>query len=163
MPSDNLVGEELLYALDAEANHHPGDLAGAAAIENRWLIGLGINPALVDIDDGSGLSQYDRISPHILATILAHDWNGPNRDVVLDALPVLGVRGDLHRVGAGTAAAGRVFAKGGSQMHMRGLAGYAATTTHGAAIVVIMVDDWLGADRDLDAFRGAVCARIVRD
>jgi serine-type D-Ala-D-Ala carboxypeptidase/endopeptidase (penicillin-binding protein 4) len=163
MPSDNLVGEELFYALDAALNHRPGGADGAVAIESAWLRGIGVDPATVEIADGSGLSQYDRITPRILATILRHDWNGPNREAVLDGLPVLGVRGDLRRVGSGTPVAGRVFAKGGSMMHVRGLAGYGATATHGAAVIVISVDDWLGADDDLDAFRAAFCGRIVRE
>jgi D-alanyl-D-alanine carboxypeptidase/D-alanyl-D-alanine-endopeptidase (penicillin-binding protein 4) len=163
MPSDNLVGEELFYALDAALNHHPGGPDGASAIERAWLRGLGVDPASVVIADGSGLSQYDRITPRILGTILRHDWNGPNRDAVLDGLPVLGVRGDLRHVGAGTPVAGRVFAKGGSMMHVRGLAGFGATADHGAAVIVISVDDWLGTDDDLDAFRAAVCERIVRE
>jgi D-alanyl-D-alanine carboxypeptidase/D-alanyl-D-alanine-endopeptidase (penicillin-binding protein 4) len=163
LPSDNLVGEELFYELDAALNHHAGAAGGAAQVENDWLRGVGVDPRALEIDDGSGLSQYDRITPRILATILRHDWNGPYHDIVLDALPVLGVRGDIGSIGRGTAAAGRVFAKGGSMFHIRGLAGYVATASHGTAVVVISVDDWLGDEADLDAFRAAFCSRIAGD
>jgi D-alanyl-D-alanine carboxypeptidase/D-alanyl-D-alanine-endopeptidase (penicillin-binding protein 4) len=162
LPSDNLVGEELLYDLDAEAHHRAGTAAGAIALETAWLRGIGVDPARLEIDDGSGLSQYDRITPRILATIARHDWNGPDRDIVLDALPVLGVRGDIRGFGAGSPAGGRVFAKGGSMSHVRGMAGYIATATHGTAVFALSVDDWLGSDGDLNAFRAAFCARIIR-
>ena len=162
LPSDNLVGEQLLYELDATLGAHPGATTGAVRIESDWLRGIGVDPAKLDIADGSGLSQYDRITPRILATILRHDWNGPYRETVLDALPVLGVRGDLRGIGRGTPAAGRVFAKGGSMSHVRGLAGYIATASHGTAIVALNVDDWIGDDDDLDAFRAAFCSRIIR-
>ncbi len=161
LPSDNLVGEQLFYELDAAINHRPGGATGAIAIENAWLRGIGVDPGLVEIVDGSGLSQYDRVTPRALATVLRHDWNGPYRDIVLDALPVLGSRGDIGGIGRGSPGAGRVFAKGGSMSHVRGLAGYVVTATHGTDVIVLSVDDWLGSDEDLDAFRAAFCSRIV--
>jgi D-alanyl-D-alanine carboxypeptidase/D-alanyl-D-alanine-endopeptidase (penicillin-binding protein 4) len=161
LPSDNLIAEELFHELDAATNHRPATAAGAAALERAWLHGIGIDPARLTIADGSGLSQYDRLDPAVLVGILTHDWNGPERDVVLDDLPIAGVRGDLRRFALGTPAAGRVFAKTGSMMHVRGLAGYVASKRHGAVVFALSVDDWLGNDDDLNAFRAAFCSRIV--
>jgi D-alanyl-D-alanine carboxypeptidase/D-alanyl-D-alanine-endopeptidase (penicillin-binding protein 4) len=161
LPSDNLIAEELFHELDAAANHRPATAGGAAAVERAWLREIGVDPAALTIADGSGLSQYDRINPSVLAAILVHDWNGPHRDVVLDALPIAGARGDLRRFGLGTSAAGHVFAKTGSMMHVRGLAGYVASARHGAVVFALSVDDWLGNDDDLNAFRAAFCSRIV--
>jgi D-alanyl-D-alanine carboxypeptidase/D-alanyl-D-alanine-endopeptidase (penicillin-binding protein 4) len=161
LPSNNLVGEELLHELDASINHRPASIDGAVPIERAWLRGIGVDPDALTIADGSGLSQYDRVTPRILATILAHDWNGPYRDIVLDALPIAGVRGDLRRFARGTPAEARVFAKTGSMLHIRGLAGYAASRAHGATIFVLSIDDWMGEDADLAAFRAAFCSRIV--
>jgi D-alanyl-D-alanine carboxypeptidase/D-alanyl-D-alanine-endopeptidase (penicillin-binding protein 4) len=161
LPSNNLIAEELLHELDAALNRRPATAAGGAEIERAWLRAVGVDPAALTIADGSGLSQYDRLTPRVLATILAHDWNGPERNVVLDALPIAGVRGDLRGFARGTAAAAHVFAKTGSMWHVRGLAGYAATRTHGTAIFVLSIDDWMGEDADLAAFRSAFCARIV--
>jgi D-alanyl-D-alanine carboxypeptidase/D-alanyl-D-alanine-endopeptidase (penicillin-binding protein 4) len=163
LPSDNLIAEQLFHELDAAATGRPATAAGAAGIERAWLTGIGVDPAALTIADGSGLSQYDRITPRILTTILAHDWSGPNRAVVLAALPVAGVRGDLRRFALGTPAAGRVFAKTGSMMHVRGLAGYLATRSHGAVIFALSVDDWMGTDADMARFRAAVCTRIVTE
>lgn len=163
LPSDNLVAEELLRELDAAAGQHAGTAAGGAALERTWLRGLGVDPGHLTIADGSGLSQYDRVTPRVLAAILFHDWHGPRRDVVLDALPIAGVRGDLRGTMLGTPAAGRVFAKTGSMSHVRGLAGYVATRSHGALIFVLSLDDWRGDDAGLAAFRAAFCSRLVRD
>jgi D-alanyl-D-alanine carboxypeptidase/D-alanyl-D-alanine-endopeptidase (penicillin-binding protein 4) len=161
LPSDNLIAEELFHELDAALDHRPATAAGAAEIERAWLRGIGVDPATLTIADGSGLSQYDRVTPRALAAILVHDWNGAYREDVLEALPVAGVRGDLRGFARGTPAEGRVFAKTGSMMHVRGLAGYVATRTHGAVVFALNVDDWMGTDADMAAVRAAFCSRIV--
>jgi len=108
------------------------------------------------------MSQYDRITPRDLVAVLQHDWSGPNRQLVLDSLPVGGARGTIEGI-AGTPAAGRVFAKTGSMMHVRGLAGYLATERHGAVTFAFNVDDWNGEYPSLAALRAQVLSRIVND
>ena len=161
IPSDNFVGELLLLDLCPERGE-----AGARACgldrERTWLRSIGVDPATTTLADGSGLSQYDRITPRDLVTILQHDWNGPNRQLVLDSLPIGGARGTIEGI-AGTPVAGRVFAKTGSMMHVRGLAGYLATERHGAVTFAFNVDDWIGDYPALAATRAAVLSRIVRD
>jgi D-alanyl-D-alanine carboxypeptidase/D-alanyl-D-alanine-endopeptidase (penicillin-binding protein 4) len=161
LPSDNLIAEELLREIDVAANARAGTREGGAALERAWLRSFGVDPATLTIADGSGLSQYNRVTPRALVAILLHDWRGSQRSVVLNALPVAGVRGDLRGAMTGTAAAGHVFAKTGSMMHVRGLAGYVATKTHGTVIFALSIDDWIGTDADLAAVRTAFCARLA--
>jgi D-alanyl-D-alanine carboxypeptidase/D-alanyl-D-alanine-endopeptidase (penicillin-binding protein 4) len=162
LPSDNLVGELLLKELGYATGGAPGSSAKGIAYEKAWMRTLGIDPATMTLADGCGMSQYDRVTPRDLVTILQHDWNGPYRSIVLDALPVGGSRGTIEGI-AGTLAAGRVFAKTGSMMHVRGLAGYLATERHGAVTFAFSVDDWNGAYPDLAQLRAAVLSRIVGD
>jgi PBP4 family serine-type D-alanyl-D-alanine carboxypeptidase len=162
-PSDNLIAEQLLRELDVAANVRAGIAAGAVVLEQAWLGRLGIDPATATLVDGSGLSQYDRITPRALAAILAYDWSGANRSVVLDALPVAGVSGTLRDRMRGTPAEGHVFAKTGTMSHVRSLAGFVATRSHGTLIFVLMVDDWLGDDTALAAFQAAFCSRLVQN
>jgi D-alanyl-D-alanine carboxypeptidase/D-alanyl-D-alanine-endopeptidase (penicillin-binding protein 4) len=159
IPSDNFVGELLLLDL-SRGSIRSRD--AALDVERAWLRSIGVDPATTTLFDGSGLSQYDRITPRDLVTILQHDWNGPNRQLVLDSLPIGGARGTIEGV-AGTPASGRVFAKTGSMMHVRGLAGYLATQRHGAVTFAFEVDDWIGAYPDLAKVRAAVLSRIVQD
>jgi D-alanyl-D-alanine carboxypeptidase/D-alanyl-D-alanine-endopeptidase (penicillin-binding protein 4) len=160
-PSDNLIGEMIIRELDVAANARAGTIEGGADVERAWLRSVGVDPAALTIVDGSGLSQYDRATPRALAAVLLHDWRGPYHDVVLDALPVAGLRGDLRNLMTGTPAADRVYAKTGSMKHVRGLAGYVATRTHGTVIFVLSIDDWIGADPDLEAARAAICGRLA--
>jgi D-alanyl-D-alanine carboxypeptidase/D-alanyl-D-alanine-endopeptidase (penicillin-binding protein 4) len=162
IPSDNLFGELLLKDLGLVTAGKPGTTNSGIAYEKQWLQSIGIDTATVTLADGCGMSQYDRITPRDLVTILQHDWNGPNRQLVLDSLPVGGARGTIEGI-AGTGAAGRVFAKTGSMMHVRGLAGYLATLHHGAVTFAFEVDDWNGAYPALAALRARVLSRIIDD
>jgi len=162
IPSDNLFGELLLKELGSAENHAPGTTQSGIVVEKAWLSSIGVDPATVTLADGCGMSQYDRITPRDLVTILQHDWNGPNRQLVLDSLPVGGARGTIEGI-AGTPAAGRVFAKTGSMMHVRGLAGYLAPQQHGAVTFAFNVDDWNGDYSSLAALRAQVLSRIVAD
>jgi D-alanyl-D-alanine carboxypeptidase/D-alanyl-D-alanine-endopeptidase (penicillin-binding protein 4) len=162
IPSDNLVAEVLLKELGFATGGKPGSSAKGLAFERAWLKSIGVDPATTTLADGSGLSQYDRITPRDLVAILSHDWNGPNRELVLGSLPVGGARGTIEGI-AGTPAAGRVFAKTGSMSHVRGLAGYLAPLHHGAVIFSFAVDDWNGRYAELAAARAAVLSRLISD
>jgi D-alanyl-D-alanine carboxypeptidase/D-alanyl-D-alanine-endopeptidase (penicillin-binding protein 4) len=164
LPSDNMLAEELLHAVGAEAPSARGTSEAGIAWEKTWLAKLGIDTgSALQLADGSGLSAYDRITPRDLVVILRHDWDGPYHDAVLDALPIAGVRGTLKSSFVGTAAERRVFAKTGTVSHVSTLAGYIATEKHGAVIFAFQVDDWVGDAADLRDARGRVLAHFVED
>ncbi len=146
-PSDNLMGELFLKELGVVQAGEPGTDANGRILEQAYLKSIGIDPFTVTIADGSGLSQYDRITPRDLLTILQADWNGPNRDVVLDALPVSGVRGTLKSAYLKTPAERMVFAKTGSISHVRTISGYVITKTHGPVTFSFMVNQWMDEDQ----------------
>jgi D-alanyl-D-alanine carboxypeptidase len=162
LPSDNLVGEMFLKELGFVSAGAPGTTLKGIAYEKHWLQALGIDLSTLTLADGCGMSQYDRITPRDLVAILQHDWNASYREIVLAALPVGGARGTIEGI-AGTPAAGRVFAKTGSMMHVRGLAGYLATQRHGAVTFAFSVDDWNGIYPDLAALRAQLLSRIITD
>jgi D-alanyl-D-alanine carboxypeptidase/D-alanyl-D-alanine-endopeptidase (penicillin-binding protein 4) len=147
-PSDNLLAESLLNTLGPTRE-------AALARERDWLQSIGVDPATTTLADGSGLSAYDRISARDLVTILAHDWNGPNRGIVSDALPVSGRSGTLEHAFIAPPLAGAVIAKTGTVNHTRTLAGY-LQTPHGTLIFALMINNWMDggphATADLRAF-----------
>jgi D-alanyl-D-alanine carboxypeptidase/D-alanyl-D-alanine-endopeptidase (penicillin-binding protein 4) len=143
LPSDNLMAELLLRALGIIITGPPGTMREGFTVERLWLRDAGIDPATVALADGSGLSIYDRITPDDLVAILQHDWNSPYRDVVLDALPVAGVRGTLRDAYRGTPAAGAVYAKTGTMTHVSAISGYVMTATHGPVTFSLLLDDWV--------------------
>jgi D-alanyl-D-alanine carboxypeptidase/D-alanyl-D-alanine-endopeptidase (penicillin-binding protein 4) len=164
LSSDNLLAEELLQAVGAEPPAVRGTSEAGLAWEIGWLKKLGVDTgAALDLEDGSGLSAYDRITPRDLVLVLRHDWDGPYHDTVLDALPIAGVRGTLKSSFVGTAAERRVFAKTGTLTHAGTLAGYVATAKHGTVIFAFQVDDWVGDAADLRDARGRVLAQFAQN
>ncbi|GAC1651835.1 MAG: D-alanyl-D-alanine carboxypeptidase/D-alanyl-D-alanine-endopeptidase [Vulcanimicrobiaceae bacterium] len=145
-PSDNLVGEVLLKTLGAQGSGAPGTDEHGIAVENAYLKKIGVDPATVSITDGSGLSHYDHITPRDLVTILQSDWKSPYRDIVLDALPLSGVRGSLKSSYLKTPAQNNVFAKTGSISHVRTISGFIRTRHHGTVTFSFMLDDYMEDD-----------------
>ncbi len=162
-PSDNLIGEALLRVLGIAHAGPPGTEAAGLALVRETLAAQGVPAHGFELVDGSGLSRYDLATPRALASVLQADWNAPYRDLVLDALPVAGVRGSLAHAFAGTPLERRVFAKSGSMTHVSALAGYLATNRHGAVTFAIMVDDWSGDAAALEDVRTRWLSRLVTD
>jgi D-alanyl-D-alanine carboxypeptidase/D-alanyl-D-alanine-endopeptidase (penicillin-binding protein 4) len=164
-PSDNLMGELFLKELSVASGSTPGSDVGGAAFERKWLASIGVNPDTISISDGSGLSNYDRITPAAWVAILQHDWRSPDRQIILGALPVSGVVGTLRHSFLGTPAEKTVWAKTGSISHVRTITGFIRTRRHGAVSFSFLVDDWNegvpGAAAGLAKLRGAVLSTFV--
>jgi serine-type D-Ala-D-Ala carboxypeptidase/endopeptidase (penicillin-binding protein 4) len=153
-PSDNLLAEQLLLELGASSPSATAERAKIGTrgsgykVEQAWLQSIGVDPQTVTIADGSGLSEYDRITPSVLVAILKYDWAGANRQIVLDALPLAGVRGTLKSSFGGTSLTGNVYAKTGTINHARTLAGYLKTPHRGTIAFAIMINDWMDVAPD---------------
>ncbi len=154
LPSDNLLAESLLDTLAPTRD-------AALDRERTWLRSIGIDPATTTLSDGSGLSSYDRITARDLVTILAHDYNGPNRDIVMGALPIAGQRGTLAHAFKFPPLEGKIVAKTGTVNHTHTLAGY-METPHGTLIFALMVNNWMDdtptASANLRAFQSTFLA-----
>jgi serine-type D-Ala-D-Ala carboxypeptidase/endopeptidase (penicillin-binding protein 4) len=145
-PSDNLMGELFLKELGVGRAGEPGTAANGFAAEREYLRSIGVDASTLSLADGSGLSVYDRITPRDLVEILQSDWNGAQREAIVDALPEAGVRGTLRDAFSGTGLATHVFAKTGSARHVRALSGYVRSGLHGPVTFSFIVNDWLGDD-----------------
>jgi D-alanyl-D-alanine carboxypeptidase/D-alanyl-D-alanine-endopeptidase (penicillin-binding protein 4) len=166
-PSDNLIGELLLKELDVAQGDEPGTDDGAVRVERRFLRSVGVDPSTVAIADGSGLSHYDHITPDAFVKILEWDWRSPYREIVLNALPVPGVRGTFRHAYEGTAAVGNAFLKDGVISNVRTLSGYVKTSTHGPVTFSFQVNSWMGEDDpkqagELARLRAAFISHLVK-
>ena len=162
-PSDNLMGELFLLSLGVAQRGSSDTMSAGITVEQRYLKSVGLDPSTVSIADGSGLSQYDRITPHDLLTILQSDWNSANRSVVLDALPESGVRGTLKTAYVGTPAEKNVFAKTGSISHVRTISGFLRTRRHGTVTFSFLLDDWIEDATALAKLRADLFSRFITD
>jgi D-alanyl-D-alanine carboxypeptidase/D-alanyl-D-alanine-endopeptidase (penicillin-binding protein 4) len=122
--SQNLHTEMLLRLLGARRAGVGTLESGQEAVE-EFLLRMGVQPEAWQLQDASGLSRSDLLSPRGMVTLLVAMDRHPHAAVFRASLPVAGVDGTLESRMRGTAAAGRVQAKTGTIRNVNGLAGYA--------------------------------------
>nr|WP_244994451.1 D-alanyl-D-alanine carboxypeptidase/D-alanyl-D-alanine-endopeptidase [Actinomadura coerulea] len=127
--SDNDVAEAVARQVAIKLGR-PATFADAAQAVRQVLAGLGVAEG-VSVNDGSGLSPLNRISPIALARIvsLAAGGDHPELRPVITGLPIAGFSGTLspprYTVAASQGGAGMVRAKTGTLAGVSTLAGLA--------------------------------------
>ena len=121
--------------------------AGRAALV-RWLADRQVVDATATVvDNGSGLSRAERITPGALAAVLEIAWNGPYGAELASSLPVPGVDGTLKRRYRDAPIAGRAHLKSGYLENVRAIAGY----VHGPGGRTLIVVGIVNHDRAREA------------
>lgn len=151
--SDN-EGAEVLARHAALAAGEPGSFRGATRAVGAILDGLGVDMSGAVIEDGSGLSRGNRLSPTTLLDLVevAASPDHPELRPVLAGLPVAGFSGSLtYRFDSGDRAGlGTVRAKTGTLSRVHGLAG-TVTTADGALLGFVAVADRVRIPDTLEA------------
>ncbi len=131
--SQNLFAECLLKTIGYYHGRTPGDAAavgswttGRVAIR-QYMMKVGLQPHECVIDDGSGLSHDNRLSPTHLTTVLQNMYNHPARDIFIQSLAVGGKDGTIKK--RMTKLEGQVYAKTGYVAGSRTLSGYVSDRT----------------------------------
>jgi D-alanyl-D-alanine carboxypeptidase/D-alanyl-D-alanine-endopeptidase (penicillin-binding protein 4) len=124
---------------------------------NDFLAKVGIKDGEVLLEEGSGLSRRDIITPNATVMLLkfmnSHRW----ADVYRDALPIAGVDGTLEKRMKSTPAENNVRAKTGTLRYVNSLAGYVTTTAGERLAFALMINNAHNRDRtvsrrdDMDA------------
>jgi len=125
--SINPYAELLLrnIGLAAGTGEEPQRVAGAKALYARWpdLMRPGSN---IEIEDGSGLSRGNLLTPRFLTGFLAMIRKSEHFEPFISLLPASGSEGTLrNRLGGRTT--GRIFAKTGRINQVVSMAGYVRT------------------------------------
>ncbi len=109
--SDNTLAEAMARLVSLEVGQD-GSFASLTRTYQLALRGTGINLAGLKVEDGSGLSRFNQVSPVTVNELLKLiDKNYKNFKVILDGMPVSGTPGSLaYRF---EDAAGKVVAKTG--------------------------------------------------
>lgn len=119
---------------------------GAEAM-NDFLAAAGVKQGDVLLEEGSGLSRRDIITPNATVALLAHMHRHRFADDYRNALPVAGVDGTLQNRMKGTAAAGNARAKTGSLRFVYALSGYVTTAAGERLAFSIMLNNYYNAER----------------
>jgi D-alanyl-D-alanine carboxypeptidase/D-alanyl-D-alanine-endopeptidase (penicillin-binding protein 4) len=135
--SVNMMAECLCKRLGYDATKQPGTWnSGTAAIE-AYTRSLGLAPDLVSLDDGSGLSNKNRVAPHAFVTVLAHVAARPDGAKFLDTLALPGDEGTLLKRFKGLSVADHVKAKTGHISGVSALSGYVLTDNRRFAFSIL--------------------------
>jgi D-alanyl-D-alanine carboxypeptidase/D-alanyl-D-alanine-endopeptidase (penicillin-binding protein 4) len=139
-----------------EPDYETTEEAGIDAL-NSFLASVGVRKGDVMIEEGSGLSRRNIITPTATVELLKFMSRHRLGDIYLDALPIAGVDGTLEKRMRETPAAGNVRAKTGSLRYVHTLSGYVTTAAGERLAFSIMVNNAYSTDRtvsprqDIDA------------
>jgi len=158
--SQNLHAEMALRAV-SRARRHIGSREAGSAEQQAFLDEVGIGRGSYTFADGSGLSRLDLVSPVAVVRLLEHMYHSAAREAWVSLLPVAGQDGTLHARFAGTAVAGRIFAKTGSLSHVAALSGYARRRNGEMLAFSILVNNYSGPGADLRAAIDRVCVLMI--
>lgn len=144
-----------------EAQIQDASYVGAETAIRQIIGSLAPNPEELRMQDGSGLSNHDAVTPNLLLQILVGMYRTPVFDDFYDAFPVAGVDGTLKNRMIATAAQGNVHAKTGYIDHVRSLSGY-VTSRDGEHLAFVMIaNDFHCPVRWVDSVEETICARLA--
>jgi D-alanyl-D-alanine carboxypeptidase/D-alanyl-D-alanine-endopeptidase (penicillin-binding protein 4) len=132
-PSDDFFAETLLKDLGARYGTGGTTAAGAAVVRDQIAQSFGLHPRL---NDGSGLSRYDRTTPSQVISLLTQQHTNSS---FTNSLAIAGETGTLVDEMNHTVAQGRCRGKTGTLHDVSNLVGYCtAADGHTLAFAILM-------------------------
>ncbi len=128
--SRGMMAEALLKTLGAQ-QFGLGSWDHGRSVVHQFLRDINVPSSEIKMDDGSGLSRHNRLSPAASTRILRHMFTStPERfELFRDSLAVAGVDGTLLKRFRAADTKGRIFAKTGYIDGVWSLAGYVRTAS----------------------------------
>jgi D-alanyl-D-alanine carboxypeptidase/D-alanyl-D-alanine-endopeptidase (penicillin-binding protein 4) len=145
--SQNLHAELLLRQLGLEVLGEGTTEKGLEAVEG-FLDRLEVPRTGWRLQDGSGLSHTNLVTPRGLVALLVAMDRHPHRDVFRASLSEAGASGQLEDRLRGTPAEGRLLAKTGALTGVNGLAGYVVAESGKETAFAILVGNHAARSRD---------------
>lgn len=125
--SDNF-GAEHIFKMVGGTQHGSKNTAHAAIhCMDTLLMKCNIPFQGCQLNDGSGLSRRNLVSPSSLATLLTRAWNMPFAQTFVNSFSIAGIDGTLKKRMRGTPAEGNLIGKTGTLRNVSALAGYVTT------------------------------------
>ncbi|MFQ5482181.1 MAG: D-alanyl-D-alanine carboxypeptidase/D-alanyl-D-alanine-endopeptidase [Nitrospinaceae bacterium] len=123
--SNNFMAEQILRTLAAQEFGPPGTTQNGVRLLRRYMESLGYGPEDFVIEDGSGLSRDNRLTPEQIVSVLMD----AQKDLTvypefISALAIMGVDGSVDGRMKKVAGAARIRAKTGTLNQVSALSGY---------------------------------------
>jgi D-alanyl-D-alanine carboxypeptidase/D-alanyl-D-alanine-endopeptidase (penicillin-binding protein 4) len=138
--SNNVMARQVMLQTSAEPGRRPATLERARRTVIDWLERRGLRAPELVLDNGSGLSRQERISPASLARVLVDASRSDQAAAFLQSLPVVGVDGTMKTRLRDDPVAGRASIKTGSLNGVRSIAGFVEAASGRSWAVVMLVN-----------------------
>ena len=142
--SVNLYCEAMLKSIGYTKGKKGSTDAGLKKLQSYWA-SQGVNFSGVQIIDGSGLSEGNRVTASFMAQFLTVMAKKSTFDTFLQSIPVAGRSGSMKSRLKGTAAEGRLSAKSGTLEGVRAFAGYARRPNGQLLAYAVIANDYEGS------------------
>jgi len=154
--SNNTMARQLFLSIGAHSRTgaDQNDAQAAQRAIKQLMKRKGINPDQLVIENGSGLSRNERISPKELSLILQDAWSGPYAAEFTSSLPLVGMDGTMRKRLRNNPMRGQAHIKTGTLNTVRAIAGFSRDRNGQTWAVVALLNDprpW-GASATLDLF-----------
>ena len=158
--SDNIYAECIFFQIAAHDGKKQASHKDAREKIDLFIASLSLDPSPYLVADGSGLSQYNYLTPQLLVQMLNYAYN--QRAIynpLYKALPVAGVDGTLAKRMKGTRAENNVRAKTGSVTGVSTLSGY-LKAANGHDISFCIMNQGLAKGADGRDFQDKICTLL---
>lgn len=152
-PSQNLHAQLWLLQAGAAGRAEPEETSEQAGLRAlaAFLQRAGIAVGEARLEEGSGLSRHNAVTPRALVRLLEFMARHPHAAVFREALPVAGVDGTLRLRLRGTPAEGKVRAKTGSLDLVHALAGHVTSAAGEPLVFALLLNQYAGGALDRPA------------
>lgn len=144
-----LAAEALIKTIDAynHTDKKQGGWPGGRELVRRYLDGLGIPSAEINLDDGSGLSRENRLTTNAISKVMLDMYKGGNWAQFQSSLAVGGEEGTINRYFSEPKYRGNVFGKTGYISGVRAFSGV-CKTQNGSYFFSVLSNGPKGLSRD---------------
>lgn len=139
--SNNVMARQILLSVGAKQLGAPGTPQKGAQAIGQWLESRGLAFPELRLENGSGLSRIEQITPRHMGEMLVDAYNSPYRDDLMNSMAVLGVDGTLKNRMKNSSLAGRGRFKTGTLRDVRALAGYLQAANGQMYVISILHND----------------------
>jgi D-alanyl-D-alanine carboxypeptidase/D-alanyl-D-alanine-endopeptidase (penicillin-binding protein 4) len=137
--SNNVMARQLLLTIGREVGGE-GSTHGAMRVVDKWLAERGMAFPELEIENGSGLSRTERITPAHMGWLLREAYRGPLMAEFVSSLPIAAVDGTMKKRLRDHEMAGHAHIKTGSLNGTKAIAGYVHDRKGRSVAVVFFIN-----------------------
>ena len=159
--SQNLHAEMLLREVGFRRRGVGSFQAGLLELRD-FLKEAGLGSDEFQLNDASGLSRKNLVSPEATVKLLSYMWNSPHRDDFVGTLPLAGEDGTLDWRFSRTPARGLIRAKTGTLAHVTAISGYATTQDGRQLAFSVMANNYGVQASYVRSLVDKICVALIR-